>query len=83
MLRSNQEMKVENYDPYRFDDPISYAVKTGDISRGASPRDISTPYDDSAEGLGSDGRVGLNPRANAYLALALALVFLIVAILGM
>jgi|TARA_B100000378_G_scaffold27667_1_gene20921 hypothetical protein len=76
-------MEVENYDPYRFDDPISYAVKTGDISHGASPRDVSMSYDDNAEGPVFDSRTGLSRRANAYLGLALAMIFLIVAILGM
>ena len=34
MLRSYQEMSVDNYDPYRFDTPDSYALKTGDYSTG-------------------------------------------------
>lgn len=34
MLRPYQENIVESYDPYRFDTPDSYALKTGDHSTG-------------------------------------------------
>ena len=73
---------MDNHDPYRFDDPISYAAKTGDISRGASPRDISVDYDEGSRGYRPHDGAVLGSRINAYLGLALAVIFLIVAILG-
>lgn len=34
MLRSKQEINLDTFDPYRFDTPDSYALKTGDYSTG-------------------------------------------------
>ena len=74
---------LDNYDPNRFDDPISYAVKTGDISRGASPRDVSIDHEESSGGYLPRASAALGLRTNAYLGLALSILFLIVAILSM
>lgn len=71
---------MDNFDPYRNDDPITYAVKTGDISRGASPSDVSVASDDQQDY--SVDAVAPASKAQAILGLVLAIIFLIAAILS-
>lgn len=73
---------MDDFDPYRFDDPVTYAVKTGDISRGASPRDAGlTAIDDNSKPEFADGNGRLSP-SEALIGLVMALAFLLVAALS-
>jgi hypothetical protein len=73
---------MDDFDPYRFDDPVTYAVKTGDISRGASSRDASlTAMDDSSEAEFADSNGRLS-TSEAVIGLIMALAFVLVAALS-
>lgn len=72
---------MDNLDPYRNDDPITYAVKTGDISRGASPTDVSSMHNDNVE-VPHDDIVAPVSKSQAILALAVAVIFLAFAVLS-
>lgn len=72
---------MDDFDPYRNDDAISYAVKTGDLSRGASPRDLPATVDAEFD-LAEDWRGRSFSRLEAIATLGLALAFLIVAALS-
>lgn len=72
---------MDNLDPYRDDDPITYAVKTGDISRGASPNDVSSMHSDDVD-IPHDGYDAPAPKSQAILALVLAMIFLVFAALS-
>ena len=73
---------MDDFDPYRFDDPVTYAVKTGDISRGASPSDASlVAIDDSSEPEFADSNGRLS-TAEAVIGLLMALAFVFIAALS-
>ena len=69
---------MDDFDPYRNDGPIEYAVKTGDPSRGASIRDERIVLDDFVYGNEQGSKEG-----NSLITLALSIVFLVVALLSL
>lgn len=63
-------------------DPITYAVINGDISRGASPSDLPGRYGNLREPEEYLSYAGSYSRSNSMTALALSILFLIVAVLS-
>ena len=63
-------------------DPITYAVVTGDISRGASPTDLPGRFG-NLRSPEEDLTYGRRPsKGSSLIALALSITFLIVAVLS-
>lgn len=63
-------------------DPITYAVMTGDTSRGASVSDLGRTYGSVEEETKNVTFGGTNTGAGSVLALVLSIAFLVVAILS-
>ena len=63
-------------------DPITYAVMTGDTSRGASVSDLGRTYGSVEEETKNVTFGGTNTGAGSLLALVLSITFLVVAILS-
>jgi hypothetical protein len=63
-------------------DPITYAVMTGDTSRGASVSDLGRSYGSLEDDTKDLTYCGTNTGAGSVLALVLSIAFLVVAILS-
>lgn len=52
---------MDNFDPYRNDTPVEYAVRTGDPSEGASVNDgyRNLPEEPGAENFRGSGRLSI------------------------
>ena len=63
-------------------DPITYAVMTGDTSRGSSVSDLGRTYGSLEDDTKDLTYGGTNTGAGSLLALVLSITFLVVAILS-